>query len=342
MRQDRVAKGGVTMENAETALAETEPIRLRLFDWWSRYARDLPWRFGRTTPWGVLVSEVMSQQTQMSRVVPYWTAWMRVWPDAASLAAAPKAEVITAWGRLGYPRRALRLQECARQVAGQYADRLPRDYDQLVALPGIGDYTASAVMSFAYGERIAVIDTNIRRVLSRVFLGRESTGGAASREERQLAWQVLPEDEDPEVSDHRVNGDDRLETADPQIRSAAWREPPSARWNQAVMELGATVCVARKPACDICPLAGHCRFLKAGLPGLGAGRTRPRQRFAGTDRQIRGSILQALRQASGAPVFRKDLKPLCDDEIRLDRCIASLDEDGLLEIGQDGSLSLPQ
>ena len=337
-----MAKGGVTMENTETALAETEPIRLRLFDWWSRYARDLPWRFGRTTPWGVLVSEVMSQQTQMSRVVPYWTAWMRVWPDAASLAAAPKAEVITAWGRLGYPRRALRLQECARQVAGQYADRLPRDYDQLVALPGIGDYTASAVMSFAYGERIAVIDTNIRRVLSRVFLGRESKGGAASREERQLAWQVLPEDEDPEASDHRVNGDDRLETADPQIRSAAWREPPSARWNQAVMELGATVCVARKPACDICPLAGHCRFLKAGLPGLGSGRTRPRQRFAGTDRQIRGSILQALRQASGAPVFRKDLKPLCDDEIRLDRCIASLDEDGLLEIGQDGRLSLPQ
>ena len=337
-----MAKGGVTMENAETAFAKTEPIRLRLFDWWSRYARDLPWRFGRTTPWGVLVSEVMSQQTQMSRVVPYWTAWMKVWPDAASLAAAPKAEVITAWGRLGYPRRALRLQECAQQVAGQYADRLPRDYDQLVALPGIGDYTASAVMSFAYGERIAVIDTNIRRVLSRVFLGRESTGGAASREERQLAWQVLPEDEEPEASDHRVNGDDRLETADPQIRSAAWREPPSARWNQAVMELGATVCVARKPACDICPLAGHCRFLKAGLPGLGSGRTRPRQRFAGTDRQIRGSILQALRQASGAPVFRKDLKPLCDDEIRLDRCIASLDEDGLLEIGQDGSLSLPQ
>ena len=330
------------MERAETTLAETEPIRLRLFDWWSRYARDLPWRFGRTTPWGVLVSEVMSQQTQMSRVVPYWTAWMKVWPDAASLAAAPKAEVITAWGRLGYPRRALRLQECARQVASQYADRLPRDYDQLVALPGIGDYTASAVMSFAYGERIAVIDTNIRRVLSRVFLGRESKGGAASREERQLAWQVLPEDEDSEVSDHHVNGDDSLGTADPQIRSAVWREPPSARWNQAVMELGATVCVARKPACDICPLAGHCRFLKAGLPGLGAGRTRPRQRFAGTDRQIRGSILQALRQASGAPVSRKDLKSLCDDEIRLDRCIASLDEDGLLEIGPDGLLSLPQ
>ena len=351
-----MAKGGVTMVNADTVLAEMEPIRLRLFDWWSRYARDLPWRFGRTTPWGVLVSEVMSQQTQMSRVVPYWTAWMKVWPDAASLAAAPKAEVITAWGRLGYPRRALRLQECAKQVAGRYTDRLPRDYDQLVALPGIGDYTASAVMSFAYGERIAVIDTNIRRVLSRVFLGRESTGGAASREERRLAWQVLPKDEgqesagtgdggqeDVDAEDSGAQGDsDRLGLADPKVRSAAWRESPSARWNQAVMELGATVCVARKPACDICPLAGHCRFLKAGLPGLGEGRTRPRQRFAGTDRQVRGAILQALRRASGAPVSRKDLKSLCEDEIRLDRCIASLDEDGLLEIGQDGRLRLPQ
>ena len=341
-----MAKGGVIMESAETALAQMEPIRLRLFDWWSRYARDLPWRFGRTTPWGVLVSEVMSQQTQMSRVVPYWTAWMKAWPDAASLAAAPKAEVITAWGRLGYPRRALRLQECAGRVAGQYADRLPRDYDQLVALPGIGDYTASAVMSFAYGQRIAVIDTNVRRVLSRVFLGHESTGGAASQEERQLAWQVLPKDEGPEDvgaedSSAQVNSG-RLESTDPQVRSEAWREPPSARWNQAVMELGATVCVARKPACDICPLAGHCRFLKAGLPGLGASRTRPRQRFAGTDRQIRGSILQALRQASGAPLPRKELKPLCADEIRLDRCIASLDDDGLLEIGEDGLLRLPK
>ncbi|PXY85909.1 adenine glycosylase [Bifidobacterium asteroides] len=351
-----MVKGGVIMEGAETALTQMDPIRLRLFDWWSRYARDLPWRFGRTTPWGVLVSEVMSQQTQMSRVVPYWTAWMRVWPDAASLAAAPKAEVITAWGRLGYPRRALRLQECAEQVAGRYADRLPQDYDQLVALPGIGDYTASAVMSFAYGERIAVIDTNIRRVLSRVFLGRESTGGAASREERQLAWNVLPKDErsedagaegegpeDAGVEDSGAQGDSgRLGLADPQVRSAAWREPASARWNQAVMELGATVCVARKPACDICPLAGHCRFLKAGLPGLGAGRTRPRQRFAGTDRQIRGSILQALRQASGTPLSKKELQPLCADEIRLDRCIVSLDDDGLLEIGQDGLLRLPK
>ena len=167
-------------------------ISLRLGAWWEANARDLPWRFGRATPWGVLVSEVMSQQTQMSRVVPYWNDWMARWPDARALAAAPKADVITAWGRLGYPRRALRLQECARVVAEEYGDELPRTYDELVALPGIGDYTASAVLSFAFGERIAVIDTNIRRVLSRVFLGTESRGGAASPAERALANRMLP------------------------------------------------------------------------------------------------------------------------------------------------------
>lgn len=174
-------------------------ISLRLGAWWEANARDLPWRFGRATPWGVLVSEVMSQQTQMSRVVPYWNDWMARWPDARALAAAPKADVITAWGRLGYPRRALRLQECARVVAEEYGDELPRTYDELVALPGIGDYTASAVLSFAFGERIAVIDTNIRRVLSRVFLGTESRGGAASPAERALANRMLPQD--------RVRGD---------------------------------------------------------------------------------------------------------------------------------------
>ena len=128
---------------------------------------------------GVLVSEVMSQQTQMGRVVPYWTTWMDRWPDAAALADAPKSDVITAWGRLGYPRRALRLQECAHVIAYDYADELPHTYDELLALPGIGDYTASAVLSFAFGERIAVVDTNIRRVLSRAFVGVESLGGSA-------------------------------------------------------------------------------------------------------------------------------------------------------------------
>ena len=170
--------------NAE--IENAEAVAVALAEWWHASARDLPWRFGRATPWGVLVSEVMSQQTQMSRVVPYWNDWMERWPDAAALAGAAKSDVITAWGRLGYPRRALRLQECARVVASDYDNELPQTYDELLALPGIGDYTASAVMSFAFGERIAVVDTNIRRVLSRVFLGVESLGGAASPAERAL------------------------------------------------------------------------------------------------------------------------------------------------------------
>lgn len=302
--------------------------------WWELNARDLPWRFGRTTPWGVMVSEVMSQQTQMSRVVPYWESWMAVWPDAAALAEASTAEVITAWGRLGYPRRALRLQECARVVAEEYANELPHTYEELVALPGVGDYTASAVLSFAFGERVAVIDTNIRRVLSRVFLGVESRGGAASRAERELAGRVLPE----EMPERDASG-------------------LSVIWNQAVMELGATVCTAKAPQCGDCPLRDECAFLAAGLPGLGERRTRPRQRFQGTDRQVRGIILNALRQAAaqaargvadgrletGAPgaVPRSQIEQLWPDHVQLDACIASLDEDGLLDMLPDGSLRLP-
>ena len=297
--------------------------------WWETNARDLPWRFGRATPWGVLVSEVMSQQTQMSRVVPYWTDWMRRWPDAAALAAAPTADVIGAWGRLGYPRRALRLQECARVVAGDYDGVLPRTYDELTALPGIGDYTASAVMSFAYGERIAVIDTNIRRVLSRAFLGVESRGGSASAVERDLAWRLLPDDGTGEDTNGNGGGD-----ADAAAQSVIW--------NQAVMELGAVVCTAKSPLCDICPIAAECAFLAAGRPGLGERRTRPRQRFAGTDRQVRGIILDALRALpAGGVLPRERIDALWHDPAQLGRCVASLDDDGLIDIVGDGAVRLP-
>ncbi|RSX53425.1 adenine glycosylase [Bifidobacterium goeldii] len=296
-------------------IERSEPIRRKLAAWWEANARDLPWRFGRATPWGVLVSEVMSQQTQMSRVVPYWQTWMHAWPDAAALADATTAEVITAWGRLGYPRRALRLQECARVVRDQYADELPRTYDELTGLPGIGDYTASAVMSFAFGARIAVIDTNIRRVLSRVFRGEESLGGAAKPAERQLANRVLPDD-----------------------------AAQSVTWNQSVMELGATVCTAKNPLCDSCPVRDDCAFLAAGRPGLGERHTRPRQRFAGTDRQVRGLVLNALRTLpANAPVLpREQVEALWSDHVQLDQCVASLDNDGLIEMLPDGGVRLPR
>lgn len=295
-------------------IRHTPEIQRVLTLWWHANARDLPWRFGRTTPWGVLVSEVMSQQTQMSRVVPYWTAWMCHWLDPEALVAASTAEVITAWGRLGYPRRALRLQECAREVATRYGNRLPRSYDELLALPGIGDYTASAVMSFAFGERIAVIDTNIRRVLSRLFVGEESLGGSTTAKDRDLASRVLPEG-----------------------------QAASVVWNEAVMELGALVCTAKSPACETCPVASVCAFLAAGRPGLGQRRTRPRQRFAGTNRQVRGIVLAALRALpADAPVLsRARVALLWPDQTQLDACIASLDEDGLIEIIGDEGIRLP-
>lgn len=306
--------------NAE--IENAEAVAVALAEWWHASARDLPWRFGRATPWGVLVSEVMSQQTQMSRVVPYWNDWMERWPDAASLAGAAKSDVITAWGRLGYPRRALRLQECARVVASDYGNELPQTYDELLALPGIGDYTASAVMSFAFGERIAVVDTNIRRVLSRVFLGVESLGGAASPAERALAKRVLPQDG---------------------VSKCRRFDRSSVVWNQSVMELGAIVCTAKSPLCEACPVSSWCVFLRDGRPGLGERRTRPRQRFQGTDRQVRGLVLNALRNLPEGEIAvdRKSLERLWDDHIQLDRCIASLDEDGLIEILPNADVRLP-
>jgi A/G-specific adenine glycosylase len=294
---------------------ELETMKRELFSWWDANARDLPWRFGRTTPWGILISEVMSQQTQMSRVVDYWTSWMDAWPDAANLAKASTAEVITAWGRLGYPRRALRLQECATVVAEQYGNELPHTYDELVALPGIGDYTASAVMSFAFGERIAVIDTNVRRVLWRTFKGEESFGGATKTEERKLAQALLPQDAKESVT-----------------------------WNEALIELGALVCTAKNPKIDEDPWASYSRFYANGCPNMGQKRTRPRQSFKGTNRQVRGIVLNALRALAncGQPTLsRSEVEQLWNDHVQLDACIASLDEDGLIEIGPDGSVRLP-
>lgn len=312
---------------------------------WQTRARDLPWRFGRTTPWGVLVCEVMSQQTQMSRVVPYWTAWMQTWPDAQSLSCATAAEVITAWGRLGYPRRALRLQECARVVANEYHNSLPRTYEELIALPGVGDYTASAVLSFAYGEQVAVIDTNIRRVLTRTFAGVESHGGSTTRTDRELAAAVLPK------SDFDAASNDSSPAAPTCTPTQSSPTCTSSVWNQSIMEIGATLCTAQSPQCDTCPLQRWCRFKAAGFPGLGARRTRPQQRFVGTNRQVRGIILQALRKAHSSQISsqhtqqhslqRNEINALWSNQAQLGECIASLDNDGLIVVLEDGTVTLP-
>jgi len=154
----------------------TLPYLAPVLDWYSANARDLPWRAPTATPWSVLVSEVMLQQTPVSRVLPAHRAWLARWPSPAALAADPPAAAVRQWGRLGYPRRALRLHEAARIVTRQHDGQVPTSRDELLKLPGIGAYTAAAVAVFAFGRRHAVLDTNVRRVLARLASGQEFPG----------------------------------------------------------------------------------------------------------------------------------------------------------------------
>ena len=241
-----------------------------IVNWFAAHRRDLPWRRPGTSPWGVLVSEVMSQQTPVARVAPRWEAWMAQWPTPADLAAAPTAEVLLAWDSLGYPRRALRLKECAQALVDRHAGEVPADEDALRALPGIGEYTAAAVASFAFGRHTAVLDVNVRRVLARVHAGLEHPQAAAlSRREAAWAGQFVPE------NDH-------------------------VAYNAGMMELGALVCTSRNPACEECPVRDWCRWLAAGRPVM-AERKPTTQAWAGTDRQLRGAIMAVLRTAHAQP-----------------------------------------
>ncbi|GAA1487037.1 A/G-specific adenine glycosylase [Brachybacterium fresconis] len=270
-----------------------------MIDWFSVQGRDLPWRRPGTSPWAILVSEVMLQQTPVVRVLPRWVDWMEQWPTPADLADAPTAEVLRRWDRLGYPRRALRLQECARAIVREHGGAVPRGLESLHSLPGIGEYTAAAVTAFAHHGRAVVADTNIRRVLARSVRGRALPDPSYSAAERALATRSLP--------------------AEPK-RSVAW--------NQAVMELGALVCTARSPQCERCPLAeAGCAWYAAGMPPSVQDGRRP-QRFEGTDRQMRGKIMAVLRrdgEAASADLLALDPS----DPARVERCTASLVQDGL-------------
>ena len=151
------------MTEHATADATASPLDpAAILDWFDAHERDLPWRRPGTTAWGVLVSEIMSQQTPVTRVAPVWQEWMDRWPTPADFAAASRSEVLRAWGTLGYPRRALRLWECAQAITADHAGKVPADVDTLLALPGIGDYTARAVACFHYGRNVPVVDTNVR------------------------------------------------------------------------------------------------------------------------------------------------------------------------------------
>lgn len=242
--------------------------------WFRANARDLPWRDPATSAWGILVSEFMSQQTQVERVIPHWEEWMARWPKPSDLAADAPGEAVRAWKRLGYPRRALWLHQAACQIASEHGDEVPSDVEVLLSLTGIGPYTARAVAAFAFGSPEPVVDTNTRRVIARAVHGRAAAGMPAARDLDDMAA-LLP--------------------ADP---------VEAAVFNAAAMELGAVACTARKPACPACPIAEFCEWRGSGFPD-NAPAKRPKQaKFEGSDRQVRGRIMAAMRAASG-PVARE-------------------------------------
>ena len=292
--------------DAATGTALVEPV-LR---WYDAHARDLPWRRPEASAWSVLVSEFMLQQTPVVRVLPVHEAWLQRWPTPAALAADASGEAVRAWGRLGYPRRALRLHAAAVAITEQHGGEVPASYDDLLALPGVGDYTAAAVAAFAYGRRQVVLDTNVRRVLARAVSGVEVPPRSVTRAERDLGAALLPHD-----------------------------PPTAATWSVAVMELGALVCTAERPRCADCPVQDRCAWQAAGAPAYD-GPPRPVQGYAGTDRQCRGRLLAVLRDAPGA-VGQERMDAAWDDVPQRERALASLLADGLVVRTADGRYALP-
>lgn len=266
--------------------------------WFDANGRDLPWRRPGTSAWGVLVSEVMSQQTPMSRVIGPWHEWMNRWPTPDDLAEEDSGEAVAAWGRLGYPRRALRLHSCAVAIATEHDGVVPNSYDELVALPGIGDYTASAVVSFAFGGRATVLDTNVRRLIARAESGIANCPTSVTRAERVVADALVP-DED--------------------VRAA--------KWAVASMELGALVCTARSPQCEVCPIRDSCRWVINGKPDNAPARRG--QPWKGTDRQCRGVIMDVVRNSPRGVKVQMALSAWPEPD-QASRCLESLLDDGLV------------
>ena len=280
-----------------------------LLAWFSGAGRPLPWREGGVTAWEILLCEVMSQQTPVARVEPIWRQWLQRWPGPRELAEAAPADVIRMWGKLGYPRRALRLRECAVVVVEQFGGEVPTHVDELLSLPGVGDYTARAVACFAHRQAVPVVDTNVRRVVARAVQGQAEAGPPSNRRDLATVEALLP----------------------------AQREEAVA-FSVAVMELGALVCTARKPDCDSCPLAPSCAWVAAGKPAWDGPRGKT-QTYAGTDRQVRGMLLDVLRDGDGTATAAQ-LDAVWPDEAQRGRALASLVDDGLVarvgEVGEDG------
>lgn len=283
-----------------------------ILDWFRVNARDLAWRDPGTSAWGILISEVMSQQTPVGRVEPIWKEWIKRWPAPKDFAAATTDEVLRAWGKLGYPRRALRLKECAQAIVDNHDGQVPDSVDELLALPGIGDYTARAVAAFHFGQSVPVVDTNVRRVYQRAINGKYLAGTARKQELADVAA-LLP-------------------TAH------------TAEFSAAIMEMGALVCTASSPDCGACPVIDLCQWQKLGCPQpseeeLASAKKRV-QKFAGTDRQVRGLLMDVLRGAD-APVPITELDVVWPDAAQRSRALFSLIEDGLAEQTAEGNFKLP-
>ncbi|MEJ7772314.1 MAG: A/G-specific adenine glycosylase [Geodermatophilaceae bacterium] len=282
----------------------------RLLDWYAGAARDLPWRATGVSAWAVLVSEVMLQQTPVARVLPIWQAWLERWPDPATLAESTQADAVRAWGRLGYPRRAVRLHQAAEQIVDRFAGSVPAVVEDLESLSGIGAYTARAIAAFAFSVRTPVVDTNVARVVARAVKGLARASPSVGAADRVDVAELLPSD-----------------------------PARAALFSVAVMELGALVCTATAPACTQCPVRIDCAWQRAGAPAY-TGPRRPAQVFVGTDRQVRGLLLDVLRGTAN-PVTADALDRVWDESLQRRRALGSLLADGMVEQIADGRFVLP-
>jgi len=276
-----------------------------IVSWFKKNKRDLPWR--NTTPWGVMVSEYMLQQTPVNRVLPKWNEWMQRWPTPQDLAKATPAQVITAWGRLGYPRRALRLHAAAQIIAEDFNNQIPEDAATLQTLPGIGEYTAAAITAFAFEQQSLVMDVNIRRLLTRIIDGNEHPKPAPTTKEKASRLALKP-DKNAHI------------------------------WAAATMELGALVCTSKNPICEKCPVISQCNWRKNGYPKTAL--VRKSQDWQGTDRKCRGTIVQALRENES--LTENAIKKLWPDESQVEKALKTLQEDLLIEAIPRNRYRLPQ
>jgi A/G-specific adenine glycosylase len=288
----------------------TPALAARIIDWFADHGRDLPWREPGFPSWGILVSEFMLQQTPVARVVPRLAEWLERWPTPAALAAVPAGEAVRAWANLGYPRRALWLHAAAVEITDRHGGVVPDDVDALLSLPGVGDYTARAVAVFAYGARHPVVDTNTRRVLARAVDGDGEPGPPSSRRDLAASEALLPEDL---VDAHAFNA--------------------------GIMELGAIVCTARNPRCDVCPIADACAWRLAGYPPFEGKRKAVQKKYEGSDRHVRGLIMAELR-AAHVPVSVLEIDSLWPDAVQRERALAGLVADGLA-VGREQGYVLP-